>query len=132
MIPKFRAFHKTERKMYPVDYISWEGGKIVEIGLESLTEDDNGYECYDAINSDNCDLMQSTDLTDANGKEIYEGDILRDMGNRVAFVVWFGGGFWIESPGSCARDNIFSKWVKDAECKIIGNIYENPEMVGGR
>ena len=71
-------------------------------------------------------LMQYTGLKDKNGKEIYEGDILRTR-QGIGFVVWSDYMYMIESLGSQAQDEMYpQEWV---ESEITGNIYENPEMI---
>lgn len=72
-------------------------------------------------------LMQFTGLRDKNGKEIYEGDILQytDNFNRpiTGVVQYLGNGFWIEEKDETHY------MPNDRE--VIGNIYENPELIGG-
>ena len=81
-------------------------------------------------------VMQYTGLKDKNGKDIYEGDILlysgRDSCGRKVMsaklkVVWENQGAW----------NIGTTWGHTGEgffdlfrAEIIGNIYENPELLG--
>jgi uncharacterized phage protein (TIGR01671 family) len=69
------------------------------------------------------ELMQYTGLLDKNGKEIYEGDILKfntKGGNEMVYQVkWKGKGF---KPTRMSEDN-------QEEIEIIGNIYENPELL---
>jgi uncharacterized phage protein (TIGR01671 family) len=80
-------------------------------------------------------LMQYTGLKDKNGKEIYEGDILfypEDEENIVEMqdikrpVIWERGAF---------RIDVYEHWRKvlddetAEEGEIIGNIYENPELL---
>jgi uncharacterized phage protein (TIGR01671 family) len=70
-------------------------------------------------------LMQYTGLKDKNGKEIYEGDIVRDSGNGdVGEIVW-GVYEWY-----CTLD--FGTDLNKAlyrHCEVIGNIYENPSLL---
>lgn len=71
-------------------------------------------------------LMQSTGLRDKNGKEIYEGDIFSDEDGT--FHVW-----WNEKVGVWAisdSDGV-AEWLGDynESYEIIGNIYENPELL---
>jgi len=94
----------------------------------------NGFEDVDPLNlSDlmypycNGNLMQFTGLLDKKGKEIYEGDILQNDWNHNKFVVEWGEG---EYPYQSDADSTANKWnVKYGGCEIIGNIYENPELI---
>ena len=72
------------------------------------------------------ELMQFTGLHDKNGKEIYEGDVLQTR-SGVGHMVFDNCGYAIKSPGSEAVDYEFSAFY--LECEIIGNIYENPELI---
>lgn len=75
---------------------------------------------------DSAPLMQYTGLIDKSGKEIYERDILNTR-DGIGFVVWCDYMYMIESPGSQAQDEMInSQWN---ESEIIGNIYENPNLL---
>ena len=75
---------------------------------------------------------QYTGLTDKNGKKIFEGDIL-DCGDRVVIVEWHRYcGTWdskfIKYKGEkCSNGIIPFEWKYRAV--IIGNIYDNPELL---
>lgn len=66
-------------------------------------------------------LMQYTGLKDKNGVEIYEGDVLK--GNTKNNSV-----FWNEKLMQWQTDSVML-WAY-YEPEIIGNIYENPELLG--
>jgi len=68
-------------------------------------------------------LMQYTGLIDINGKEIYEGDIVKSYGGIFRSTVEFKNGIF--EPFN-ASDNC-SFYAN--ECEIIGNVYENPELL---
>ena len=74
--------------------------------------------------------MQYTDLKDKNGKEIYEGDVLSFRGQDILKVCWDKHhvcwlGEYITNT-STMRDLFAFEWDK---AEVIGNIYENPELL---
>ena len=74
------------------------------------------------------ELMQYTGLKDSKGKEIYEGDILKDEFGRVCLV------YWIEEEARFAlrqkhRRTEYFMITNHLIEEIIGNIYENPELL---
>ena len=113
---KFRAWVKedSEMKGYMITHDS------PELNYSELidTHNENG----------NTILMQYTGLTDKNGKEIYEGDVLEfpfEMG--IVYVINDGFRFAIKSFGSQTIEYESEEVLK--QTKIIGNIYENPEFI---
>ena len=129
---KFRAWDKYAKKMifdFAVSQYNKFSGWIncVYCGLK-----------VGSGGSDDYILMQYTGLKDKNGKEIYEGDILENSnienkeGNKEKIIVK-----WSDDISSFGNDNDIDftycvGYVFDGdpeEMIIIGNIYENPELL---
>lgn len=90
----------------------------------------NDSECYYCIADT---IGQFTGLYDKNGKEIYEGDIVRwDADNRL-YAVTFESGMLYASVEECNEDMLggfpLHVLTKDGKCKIVGNIYDNQELL---
>ena len=132
MIPKFRAWHKTWEEMGKVTCIHFDDKQSV---ISMFCEEE---QASSALLDDEVILMQSTGLFDRNGKEIFEGDIVTDgdvisdikyhqtlgfyMIGKYGFSVPFGQGVDVEYFEEFAVhvSKIF---------EVIGNIYENPELL---
>lgn len=125
MIPRFRAWDIVYKKMEDVDILNWDNGKIDFIG-DGITY---------IRKPDKIKLMQSTGLTDKNGKEIFEGDILSietDEENVKVSVFWDSKHalFMFESKKYNEKEALAELFEDNSyPFKIIGNIYENPELI---
>jgi len=103
-----------------------------------------GFEIF--VDTDVLDIMQYTGLHDKNGKEIYEGDILRYIrfGWRCVGhpedntdLVTYYNVIWDEEECAFKADNkdmtgslcFNDSRAKKNEIEVIGNIYENPELL---
>ncbi len=122
MIPKYRAWSTDKKIMAEVRTLRFtdelvETDKFVERSIEGVK------------------LMQSTGLHDKNGKEIFEGDILGvDTDEEIVNlnIYWDSKHalFMFESKKYNEKD-LLAELVEDNTYpfEIIGNIYENPELL---
>lgn len=147
MIPRYRAWLKEDKEMIDVDEIHFNNGELDFIG-DAIT-----WMCK----SNDCVLMQSTGLTDKNGKEIFEGDILKfnDEWDEYCYEGYVDGvseginfveiekdttcfGFGKTKIPESSLFNLvndehltFKELITDTsfEFEIIGNIHTNPELL---
>ena len=123
---KFRAWDKTRIVMIGIGYPNNWGDDKDEWWA------DNDKMCLegisDASSNENLHLMQYTGLKDKNGVEIYEGDIVE------LFDVTIRGSMY----GETIKDEVDfldacfvvgSYDLRDYVCKVIGNIYENKDLL---
>lgn len=119
MIPKFRVYDKVECMMITTsDYED-----LSDLFCILKNDADTGYIS---------EPMQSTGLVDMYDKEIFEGDVLKTYDGELAKVVW-------NKELACWEAEFLDEIVDLSEvadiqsnrsdCEIIGNIYENPELL---
>lgn len=119
---KFRAWHKEEKIM----------GEVLGIDIlhKEIFFSNENVDCYEHTDFKDIELMQYTELKDKNNKEIYEGDILfESFGERYYKVVFENGSFRAEFEGDFEEHSFDLIDVVLHCCEIIGNIYENPELL---
>lgn len=147
MIPKYRAWDKIDKELYLVDEINFNRGEFESIGdgITFLRE------------ANKIELMQSTGLHDKNGKEIFEGDILKFNDEwedycQEGYVDGSSEGINYVLIGSEMTYFIFEKTKysdsslfyyvneehltfqevmenNELEFEVVGNIYENPKLL---
>ncbi len=115
---KFRAYSPSEDKMYYFDLSTYM--KVNEAEQEDLCSSEA------AMNG----LMQFTGLKDKNGKEIYEGDILKESEHGIFEVVWDLKWAKFKLDHTRVGSTIqYPEWNRGIRMEIIGNIYENPDLL---
>ena len=127
MIPEFRAYDGGSlNRMYQPDEVMVGGGNIWIIDEDSVAGD--------WIVNNDLHLMQSTGLKDKNGQEIFEGDIVRQVRTQptteneiIIGVVTMLEGAWL-IMNNCEQLASFL-WSETDENEIIGNTYENKELL---
>jgi phage protein len=122
---KFRAWVKDRKAIFEVVLINYVTKKVTYL-FERVGHLLNiRHEKFNDI-----ELMQYSGLTDMMEKEIYEGDILfESFGERYYKVVFENGSFRAEFEGDFEEHSFDLIDVVAQGCKIVGNIYENPELL---
>lgn len=115
MIPKYRAWDKETKTMNGMAEIYRNRNQEIELHPRDK----------------NIILMQSTGLLDKNGQEIFEGDIIKMAKDVYSDPTYYevirhrGGAYRLES-----NQHGCELWLRHTNCEVIGNIYENPELLG--
>ncbi len=118
-IPKFRAWFE-------------QGNKMLNVATIDFLEKEVKSHANVMYRFDEIELMQSTGLVDMYDKEIFEGDVLKTYDGELAKVVW-------NKELACWEAEFLSEIVDLSEvadvksnrsdCEIVGNIYENLELL---
>ena len=136
---KFRIFSRTftEDKMFYDVGCEWEN--------DGLWWFCNNKTRLFQLGSTRFNLMQYTGIKDKNGKEIYEGDILQipalhsdqpesNPYDIVQIIIRNGCTMWKDI--STGKEELIYLWLGDSDTDedstIIGNIYENPELINSK
>ena len=123
---KFRAWLK-EKKII---------GKVLGIDIlhKEIYFSNENINCYEYTEFKDIELMQYTGLKDMREKEIYEGDIVKLRANHGIGVVKYydeWGAFVVEYIKPRPLSVLGINYYKE-DTEILGNIYENPELLGGK
>ncbi|KUP22390.1 YopX family protein [Paenibacillus sp. DMB5] len=137
--PKYRAWYKPLGVMIEPDKLEMINFETKVLGVY-LEMDGKGYH---VLRMSDFELMEFTGLKDEEEIDIHDGDLCTDDEVSVMQVVWVEdhhqwGVKVISGSGTLSVGLIFPLWHWDI-CKqnglrqltVIGNIYENPELIGG-
>lgn len=132
MIPKFRAWIKTEKRMIETDDlldIDYENEVVTtqQVYFENGLPDDRD---LDNFIFEEIELMQSTDMVDRDGKIIFEGDVVKMAKDVYSEPTYYevvrhrGGAYRLES-----KQHGCELWLRHTDCEVVGNVYENKELL---
>lgn len=139
----------TDQPVREMKFRCWDGKRMIYLcdskNDTSLILNEWGWEAVDHFSGkyknlvsswevDQSVLMQFTGLTDKNGKEIYEGDIINTWAFGTGLIFYWPQMMAFGYADPADPDNNF-KWTLlrspkiDYKLEIIGNKFENPELL---
>lgn len=152
MMPRYRAWNKTTKEMYEVDDIM-----SIDFGESKISVITLFFKRINYYDFDDIVLMQSTGFTDKDGKEIFEGDILKfndeweeycqegyidgstsgvnyvEIGTESTAFIFCKTKYPDSSLFYYANEEhlTFQEIITDTsfEFEIVGNIHTNPELL---
>ncbi|WP_258115727.1 YopX family protein [Levilactobacillus yiduensis] len=132
MTPTFRVWDETQHKILQVDCIDFIDGNAYWV--EASAADGNVQGGNDGPVGDNSQLKleQFTGLKDANGKEIYVGDIVKSSYKyaqpKISQVIMEDGNSYILGEDlATGNEMLVSDHINEIE--VIGNVHTNPELL---
>ena len=118
---KFRAWDKTERcwDVPKTEYSIQEGAKKLFYRKNEIVR----------FNRADIILMQYTGLKDKNGKEIYEGDVLKIINYTLESDIFINTVTFNRGRWQCGVLPLYNFFEVGDTIEIIDNICENPELL---
>ena len=135
MVPKFRAWDDAQHKMLQVDCIEFIDGKAYWVEASPTDGNVQGGNDGPVGGNSQLKLEQSTGLKDANGKEIFEGDVVRMQRPGFHECACYEVKYFIQdvcifqivkvTDGS----TLFESPSNGHDVEVIGNVHTNPELL---
>jgi len=128
---KFRAWLKEDKKMVNIETMDFTDKSIQYLKKSEII---NAH-LLRRVSFDDVELMQYTGVKDKNGKEIYEGDIIKYKFPYDRRIKHISPVFYMESQASYGVLDIYKNEIPlytistNNYFEVIGNIYENKNLL---
>lgn len=127
-INKYRAWREDIVSTEPYGRNSFEQ-KFMENDIEDIkTRKFDSFEERGFVKAHRADIMQYIGIDDKNGKEIYEGDIVKIDGYRELFVVKFVCDT-VRYVLQSKDELLYFEFCIGSRVEVIGNVYENADLL---
>lgn len=106
---------------------------VQNCALTGLFEDPEDNMYFNDVEIDPETLCQYTELKDKNGNRIWENDIVRienSMDEGIGKIEFYGGMWYVDGEPSNSLYDIM-EYDDIAEIEVVGNIFDNPELMEG-
>ncbi|ADF83446.1 putative sensor protein [Lactobacillus phage LBR48] len=127
MVPKFRAWDKKTKEYFHISEL-WNSGTNPEcFNFDGWTDNfGNNGRLKDIV------IEQSTSMKDANGKEIYEGDIVKSSYKyaqpKISQVIMeYGNSYILGEDLATGNEMLVSDYINEIE--VVGNVHMNLDLL---
>lgn len=135
---KFRGKRLTDGKWIYGDFFRNRG--LAFIASDGIVE--NPLASWHDYNVAPDTVGQFTGLCDCNGREIYEGDIIKSMYNEIYHIIGYNESrgtftatlineYMNNTDGLATECNAEQKWLADCKKIIVGNVFDTPSLLKG-
>jgi uncharacterized phage protein (TIGR01671 family) len=122
---KFRVWDKLEKRFIYPDK-GYQGHYVLSL-------DGKFHNLQNGSGGDECVVQQFTGYYDKNGKDIYEGDVFKNDGDKNWDFVEFKDGQWQANLRGARVFSLYEMFGDDIGTgdypEVIGNIFENSELL---
>lgn len=123
---KFRAWSPDNKEMYyaDADYSFRVYNNSISYRPHYESDELEYYSTDPGDGEKKIEVMEYTGFKDGKGKEIYEGDIMDFGSNRVFYISYVGCQFV-----ATFSERVINMMIPIYNFEIVGNIYQNPELI---